>query len=119
MQRGIPSSRGSFQSAVLAKIRNAKDLFGKSFSLFGKSFSLFVPISFWFDNLILGAHLFLGNEAGSGPHQIERMGLGACIHGRQSLKQGTGIFCGSGRCLWPENTWPDQRRCHWGLGSIW
>lgn len=29
MQRGIPHCRGSFQSAFLAKIRNAKDLFGK------------------------------------------------------------------------------------------
>lgn len=73
----------------------------------------------WFNNLILGAHLFLGNEAGSGPHQIERMGLGTCIHVRPSLKQGTGIFCGSGRCLWPENTQPDQWCCQWGLGSIW
>lgn len=53
----------------------------------------------------------MGNEAGSGHFQIERMGLGTHIHGRPSLKQGTGIFCGSGRCLWPENTWPVQRGC--------
>lgn len=48
MQRGIPSSRGSFQSAVLAKIRNAKDLFGKSFSLLVPGgFGVGLTISFW------------------------------------------------------------------------
>lgn len=48
MQRGIPISGGPFQSAVLVKIRNAKDLFGKSFSLFVLGgLGVGLTISFW------------------------------------------------------------------------
>ncbi|EOB07431.1 hypothetical protein Anapl_03600 [Anas platyrhynchos] len=47
VQRGIPSSRGSFQSAVLAKIRNAKDLFGKSFSLLVPEYLTALKIFSW------------------------------------------------------------------------